>query len=100
MFAFYLTQKKWLFFLYLKNMNLMMEKALMTSFFDKFIQNNQNNSKLVVNSNELRKMYNRSCNINLDSILAASNGTNIIPNDDIPQNVKLDEKKNTNRVCW
>ena len=92
MFAFYLTQKNGFFSLFEKH-EPYDGKGFNDFFFDKFIQNNKNNLKLVVNSNELRKMYNKSCNINLDSILAASNGTNIIPNDDIPQNVKLDEER-------
>lgn len=92
MFAFYLTQKSKYFSLFEKH-EPYDGKGFNDFFFDKFIKNNQNKAKLVVNSNELKKMYNKSCNIDLDSILAASNGTNIIPDDKIPSSITLDKNR-------
>jgi glycosyltransferase involved in cell wall biosynthesis len=92
MFAFYLTQRSGFFTLFEKH-EPYNEKGVNNYFFDKFMKNNKNRAKLVVNSNELRKMYNSSCNIELDSILAANNATNKIPDEQIPLNVNIDKQK-------
>ncbi|RXJ96220.1 glycosyl transferase [Malaciobacter molluscorum] len=92
MFAFYLTQKSGYFTLFEKH-EPYNEKGVNNFFFDKFMKNNTNNLKLVVNSNELRKMYNNSCNISLDSILAANNATNKIPDEKVPTNIDIDNTK-------
>lgn len=92
MFAFYLTQKSGFFTLFEKH-EPYHGKGFNDLFFMKFINNNTNRLKLVVNSNELKKMYNKSCEIPLDSILAANNGTNPIKDDQIPQGITLDSSK-------
>ncbi len=92
MFAFYLTQKAGFFSLFEKH-EPYDGKGFNDFFFDKFMKENTNNLKLVVNSNELKKMYNKSYGLNLDSILAANNGTNIIPNENIPSGVNIDKEK-------
>jgi len=92
MFAFYLAQKSGFFTLFEKH-EPYDGKGFNDYFFDKFMKNNHNKAKLVVNSNELRKMYHNSCGIALESILAANNGTNPIPNDAIPSGLELDSRK-------
>ncbi len=92
MLSFYLTLKNGFFTLFEKH-EPYDGKGFNDYFFDKFIKSNHNKAKLVVNSNELRKMYNNSCNIHLESILAANNGTNIIPDNKIPTSLNINQQK-------
>lgn len=61
-------------------------------FFKKFIDNAKE-LKLIVNSDELKKMFHNSCQIPLKNILAANNGTNFVVDDKNPENVKIDTSK-------
>jgi len=90
MFAFYLTQKAGFYTLFEKH-EPFDNKGFNDYFFKKFVENSKN-MKMIVNSNELKKMYHNSCSISLNSILAANNGTNKIPDNKIPDNIKLDNK--------
>lgn len=89
MFSFYLTQKNNFFTLFEKH-EPYDGKGFNDYFFSKFIQENKNKTKLVVNSHELKKMYHESCKIPLESILAANNGTNPIADNQIPSHLTLD----------
>lgn len=93
MFAFYLTQKSGYFTLFEKHEPYDGE-GFNDFFFTKFMNANRKSAKLVVNSNELRKMYHTRCELSMDSILAANNGTNPIADEKIPESITLD----TNRV--
>jgi len=91
MFAFYLTQQS--------GFNTIFEKHgpkdgtfFNNYFFDKFMNNNQN-TKMIVNSNALKQIYIDTCNINGNNILAANNGTNNIPDNKIPENIIIDKTR-------
>lgn len=91
MFAFYLTQRSGFFTVFEKH-EPYDGKGFNDYFFDKFIHFKKD-TKMIVNSNELRKMYHNSCDIDLDSILAANNGTNKIPDDKTPDRIEIDENR-------
>lgn len=91
MLAFYLAQKNGFYTIFEKH-EPFDNQGFNDYFFKKFI-NYDRNTKMIVNSNELRKMYHKSCNINLDSILAANNGTNKIPDKKIPDNITIDKSR-------
>ncbi|PHQ89441.1 MAG: glycosyl transferase [Sulfurimonas sp.] len=91
MFAFYLTQRSDFYTVFEKH-EPYHGNDFNDYFFDKFIHY-KNDTKMIVNSNELRKMYHNSCAIPLDNILAANNGTNIIPDNQIPEALTKDETR-------
>lgn len=90
MFAFYLTQKNGYPTVFEKH-EPFDNKGLNDYFFKKFMS--KDNAKMIVNSNELKKMYHNSCSINLNSILEANNGSNEIPDDAVPNDIKIDKSK-------
>jgi len=90
MLAFYLTQKNGFYTVFEKH-EPFDNKGFNDYFFKKFINNK--NIKMIVNSNELKKMYLKSCNIKDDSILVANNGTNIIADKQIPSGIDIDKNK-------
>lgn len=77
-FTFYLTQNKGFSTVFEKHEPYKEMNKFNKYFFDKFIINNKNETKLIVNSSELSKMYKKDCNIDLENILVANNATNPI----------------------
>lgn len=84
MFAFYLAQKEGYSTVFEKHEPYCEMNSFNKYFFDKFMFQNNNKLKLIVNSNELAKMYTKDFDLNLKNILVANNATNPIPNEEIP----------------
>lgn len=91
MLAFYLAQRSGFYTIFEKHGP--KDKDFFNNFFfDKFMKYKKD-VKMIVNSNELRKIYSNSCSIGLDCILAANNGTNKIPDKTIPENIKINKNR-------
>lgn len=90
--AFYLTQKNDFLTLFEKHEPLKEKEKFLNYFFHKFIQSSKT-AKLVTISDALKTIYQNSYNIDPNSILVAHSGTNKIPNNDIPENIKLDSSR-------
>lgn len=90
--AFYLAQKSGFFTLFEEH-DPIREKSFESYFFNKYMQENKNNTKLVTNTSELKKIYNNRWGIELKNIFVANNGTNQIVDNKIPDNIELDKSK-------